>query len=81
MIHQYYAHSLPGKPPEEWQPLEEHLKKVTELVRSSAESFVAADCKSFGSFFWLDIGKPLQGFQDSLSPATDGDERNGEETR
>jgi len=21
--HQYYAHSLEGKPPEEWQPLEE----------------------------------------------------------
>ena len=23
MLRQYYAHSLEGKPPEEWQPLEE----------------------------------------------------------
>jgi len=26
----YYAHSKEGKPKEEWQPLEEHLKNVAE---------------------------------------------------
>jgi hypothetical protein len=25
MTEPFYAHSLPGKPPTEWQPLEEHL--------------------------------------------------------
>jgi hypothetical protein len=25
-----YAHSLPGQPPEKWQPLNEHLKAVAE---------------------------------------------------
>lgn len=28
----YYAHSLPGRPPEEWQPMEEHLKSVAEMA-------------------------------------------------
>jgi len=39
MIEQFYAHSLPGRPPEEWQPLEDHLKNVAELARSFAEPF------------------------------------------
>ena len=37
MEKKYYAHSLEGKPPEEWQPLEEHLKNVAELARSFAD--------------------------------------------
>jgi CRISPR-associated endonuclease/helicase Cas3 len=39
MSEQYYAHSLPGKPPAEWQPLEKHLKNVAELARGFAQSF------------------------------------------
>jgi hypothetical protein len=27
----YYPHSKEGRPPEEWQPLEEHLENVAEL--------------------------------------------------
>ena len=34
MIHEYYAHSLPCKPLEEWQRLEEHLKNVAEKARA-----------------------------------------------
>jgi len=30
MSQSIYAHSLPGQPPEKWQPLEEHLKRVAE---------------------------------------------------
>jgi hypothetical protein len=41
MTRQYYAHSLEGKPPSEWQPLEEHLRKVAELAWSFAKSFGA----------------------------------------
>jgi len=29
----YYAHSLPGRPQEEWQLLEDHLKKVAQMAR------------------------------------------------
>ena len=32
MEKKYYAHSLPGKPKEEWQPLEEHLENVADLA-------------------------------------------------
>jgi hypothetical protein len=39
MSEQYYAHSLPGRPPAEWQTLEEHLKNVAEMARGFAESF------------------------------------------
>jgi hypothetical protein len=28
MAKKYYAHSLDGKTPSDWQPLEEHLKNV-----------------------------------------------------
>jgi HD superfamily phosphodiesterase len=34
-----YAHSLPGKPKENWQKLEEHLKNVAEMARDLAEEF------------------------------------------
>jgi hypothetical protein len=28
----YYAHSKDGEPPDQWQPLDEHLKNVAELA-------------------------------------------------
>jgi len=40
---EYYAHSVEGKPPSEWQTLEEHLKNVAEMARSFAESFGAGN--------------------------------------
>jgi len=39
MIAQFYAHSFEGKPPEEWQPLGEHLRNVAQQARLVAESF------------------------------------------
>ena len=35
----YYAHSLEGKPPSEWQPLEEHLRNVAKTTQSSPDGF------------------------------------------
>ncbi|MDA8241152.1 MAG: hypothetical protein M0Z67_12380 [Nitrospiraceae bacterium] len=35
----YYAHSLEGKPPEEWHRLEEHLKGTVELAARFASEF------------------------------------------
>ena len=28
-----YAHSLPGQPPDKWQPLDEHLRAAAELAK------------------------------------------------
>lgn len=43
MTEEYYAHSVEGKPPSEWQPLDEHLKNVAEKARSFAKVFGAGD--------------------------------------
>ena len=43
MPQKFYAHSLPGGPMEEWQPLEEHLKNVAEMARGFAEPFGGCD--------------------------------------
>jgi hypothetical protein len=34
MMPEYYAHSLPGRPKEEWQRLEDHLKNVAEMRKT-----------------------------------------------
>ena len=39
----YYAHSLKGRPREEWQRLDEHLRNVAELARQFAEPFGSGD--------------------------------------
>ncbi len=39
MNKKYYAHSLEGRPPKEWQPLEEHLKNVADLAAEFAGVF------------------------------------------
>ncbi len=38
-----YAHSLEGRPPSEWQTLDEHLKAVAAKAREFAEPFGAGD--------------------------------------
>jgi hypothetical protein len=43
MKKEFYAHSLEGKPPEEWHKLEDHLKKVAEMARSFANEFKVGD--------------------------------------
>lgn len=39
MKDEFYAHSMSGKPPEDWHRLDDHLKKVAELARKFAEDF------------------------------------------
>ncbi len=39
MIQKYYAHSVDGRPPDKWQPLDEHLLNVAGLARTFAEEF------------------------------------------
>lgn len=42
-LKKYYSHTKEGRPPEEWQPLEDHLKNVAEMARSFTDSFGAGD--------------------------------------
>lgn len=66
----YYAHSLPGRPPEEWQPLEQHLKNVAEMARGFAEPFRAGEW-GYLAGLWHDIGKYSQEFQTRLMDMND----------
>ena len=50
MNKKHYAHSLEGKAPSDWQPLEEHLKNVAEMARLFADAFGARD---WGYLAWL----------------------------
>jgi len=43
MMREYYAHSLPDKPQEDWQRLEEHLKNIVEMAKGFAEEFGAVE--------------------------------------
>jgi hypothetical protein len=35
----FYAHTKPGKPQSEWQPLDEHLKNVAGMTKSFIKEF------------------------------------------
>lgn len=39
----YYAHSLPGEPPESWQSLEEPFKNVSEMAKGFADEYGVGD--------------------------------------
>ena len=60
-----YAHTLEGRPPDQWQPLAEHLQKVAAGASSRAAVFGAAD---WGRQCGLshDAGKALPDFQQRL---------------
>ena len=70
MKNEYYAHSREGKPPEEWQPLDVHLKNVAEMARKFAEDFNASDW-GYLAGLWHDLGKYQDEFQEKLSDSTD----------
>ena len=61
MTEEYYAHSVEGKPPSEWQSLDEHLKNVAEMARSFAVSFGAGDW-GYLAGLWHDLGREINGF-------------------
>jgi len=52
----YYAHSLPGRPQEEWQLLEDHLRNVAEMAREFASEFGAGEW-GYLAGLWHDLGK------------------------
>lgn len=58
----HYAHSLPGRPESEWEPLEQHLTRVAELARAFARRFDAGDW-GYLAGLWHDVGKYRPEFQ------------------
>lgn len=54
---EFYAHTKEGRPPSDWQPLEEHLKNVAEKAKEFAEAFGAGDW-GYLAGLWHDLGKP-----------------------
>ena len=63
MIH---AHSLPGRPKSDWEPLARHLTEVGDLARAFGEPFgVAATAQAAGLLH--DIGKASAAFQAYIS--------------
>ncbi|MBW2107875.1 MAG: CRISPR-associated helicase Cas3' [Deltaproteobacteria bacterium] len=65
MPRRFYAHSLPGRPVDQWQPLEEHLKKVAKLAAEFARPF-GGDEWAYLAGLWHDLGKYSDAFQAKL---------------
>ena len=57
-----YAHSKPNEPPENWQPLEEHLRKVADLAEKYAAKFQSAGL-AWNAGWLHDLGKAANEFQ------------------
>ncbi|HZS54872.1 MAG TPA: CRISPR-associated endonuclease Cas3'', partial [Bryobacteraceae bacterium] len=65
----HYAHSLPGRPQEEWQLLDDHLAAVADL----AEKFSTAFALGWGRLagLWHDAGKYQSAFQSYIASDPD----------
>lgn len=64
MDKKYYAHSLDGKAPSEWQSPEEFLKNVAEMVSSFARAFGVED---WGDLAWFNLRWFIMKVEDPLS--------------
>ena len=70
MDEKYYAHSLEGKPPSDWQPLEEHLQNVAKLAADFARPF-GGDQWAYLAGLLHDFGKGSRAFQAYLRHVND----------
>lgn len=70
MTERFYAHSLDGRPTDEWHLLEKHLKGTAELAASFAAEF---GCGEWGYLagLWHDMGKYSEDFQKMLLASAD----------
>jgi len=53
---EFYAHSIEGKPVDEWQGLEEHLKETAEKAAQFAAEFGCGEWEYLAGL-WHDLGK------------------------
>jgi CRISPR-associated endonuclease/helicase Cas3 len=65
----FFAHTLPGSPQSEWEPLQAHLLAVAALAGEFADAFGS---RGWGQLLglWHDLGKFSVAFQDYLSTST-----------
>lgn len=68
-----FAHTKEGVPPDQWEPLEEHLENVGRLAGEYASSFGAAQWGRLAGL-WHDIGKYSVAFQHYLAAAGSNDQ-------
>lgn len=61
----FYAHTLEGEPPTNWQGLEEHLLCVARLAARFAEAF-HSESWGYCAGLWHDLGKYQAEFQERL---------------
>jgi CRISPR-associated endonuclease/helicase Cas3 len=59
---EFYAHSLPGRPESEWQPLDVHLKAVAALASGFARQFCSCDW-AWNAGLLHDFGKAANEFR------------------
>jgi len=64
----FYAHTFAGRPPEEWQSLEDHLQNVADLAAGFAKAFGAEEWARLAGL-WHDLGKYSNEFQKKLFDA------------
>ena len=70
MNKKYYAHSLEGRPVEEWQPLVEHLENVAAIASEFAKPFGGAEWACLAGLLH-DKGKESKAFQAYLRRANE----------
>lgn len=80
----FYAHTLPGRPPAEWEPFSDHQKRVAELAETFAQTFGAGPWgRVIGTCH--DLGKLSEEFQSYLYATGQTDEsddnHSGEQVR
>ncbi len=68
-----YAHTIPGNPEQEWQPLEEHLQTVARMAHDFAQSFHSGDW-AWNAGWLHDLGKATNAFQSYLRRSNDLDD-------
>ena len=59
-MQKFYAHSIEGKPVDDWHRLEEHLKNAAELAASFAAEFGCGEW-DYLTGLWHDVGKYSEG--------------------
>lgn len=76
MSQRFYAHSLEGRPEEEWEDLETHLQAVAELAGGFAATFGSAEWGRLAGL-WHDLGKFRPEFQQRLRGSRESVEHAG----
>lgn len=75
-----FAHSVPGRGEEDWEPLDVHLAAVAAAAKANA-SFMGADSVAELAGWLHDLGKVKPGFQDKLRGRPNDTAHSGEGAR